>query len=210
MQRFILQENVARFQQLLADEMLDARSRGMVRSLLVAARRDLAIFDSISSGVEPDALAIASSRRFLSQSAQAVHEFQGAFEGSQQPFLLIDPRPGLHIVDLNDAYAQVTLTERARIAGEKLFDAFPDNPNDPGADGVNNLYVSLRTAADTKRPHVMQIQRYDVRDSSGYFVERHWRPVNTPLFDEDGRLRYLLHQVEDVTAAVKALQHGRR
>jgi hypothetical protein len=37
------------------------------------------------------------------------------------------------------------------------------------------------------------------------FIERYWRPVNTPLLDEDGHLAFLLHQVEDVTAEVLAL-----
>jgi hypothetical protein len=48
----------------------------------------------------------------------------------------------------------------------------------------------------------MAIQRYDIRDPDGQFVERYWQPVNTPIFDESGRLIYLLHWVEDVTEQV--------
>ena len=48
----------------------------------------------------------------------------------------------------------------------------------------------------------MMLQRYDIRDPNGQFVERHWRPVNTPLYDQQGRLTYLLHHVEDVTAQI--------
>jgi hypothetical protein len=46
----------------------------------------------------------------------------------------------------------------------------------------------------------MKVQRYDVRDAAGDFAERHWRPINTPIFDDTGRLLYLLHHVADVTA----------
>jgi pimeloyl-ACP methyl ester carboxylesterase len=80
-----------------------------------------------------------------------------------------------------------------------LFDVFPDNPSDVQANGVANLYASLRMAAQTGRPHEMPVQRYDIRDSSGRFVERHWRPINTPILDDESRVVVLLHQVEDVT-----------
>ena len=48
----------------------------------------------------------------------------------------------------------------------------------------------------------MAIQRYDIRDHHGNFTERHWQPVNTPLFDDNGVLIALMHSVEDVTAKV--------
>lgn len=64
------------------------------------------------------------------------------------------------------------------------------------------LYASLRTAAQTRRPHEMTIQRYDIRDEEGRFIERYWRPVNTPVIDDDGKVVALLHHVEDVTQAV--------
>jgi hypothetical protein len=86
--------------------------------------------------------------------------------------------------------------------GKSLFEVFPDNPNDPLADGIFNLYASLKTVAETGRPHAMAVQRYDVRSPAGGFVERHWQPVNTPLHDQNGRLVFLLHHVEDVTDQV--------
>jgi hypothetical protein len=48
----------------------------------------------------------------------------------------------------------------------------------------------------------MAIQRYDVRDHRGSFIERYWQLVNTPLFDDNGVLIALMHRVEDVTARV--------
>lgn len=116
--------------------------------------------------------------------------------------MLLDPGPGLRIVDVNDSYARATMTGREYVNGKPLFEIFPDNPDCASADGVNNLYASLEIAARTGRPHTMPIQRYDVRDPNGHFVERYWSPTNTPLFDEDQHLAYLLHHVEDVTSDV--------
>ena len=52
----------------------------------------------------------------------------------------------------------------------------------------------------TGQPHAMAVQRYDIRDPQGQFVERHWQPINSPIHDRDGLLIYILHHVEDVTA----------
>jgi PAS domain-containing protein len=117
--------------------------------------------------------------------------------------MLLDPGPGLLIVDINDAYAVATFTSRRDVVGRSLFEIFPDNPDNPLADGVSNLYTSLRIVAETGRPHAMKIQRYDIRNPSGAFVERHWQPINTPLHDGAGRLVFLLHHIEDVTARIR-------
>lgn len=125
--------------------------------------------------------------------------FRDTIENAPLPYMVIDPRPGLHIVDINDAYAAATLTSRRKAAGEKLFEFYPDNPEDPAADGVGNLFESIQRAAQSGRPHTMAVQRYDVQEENGRFVERHWRPVNIPLFDETGRLAFVLHHAVDVT-----------
>jgi hypothetical protein len=59
--------------------------------------------------------------------------------------------------------------------------------------------LSLETAARTGRTHEMSLQRYDVRDAGGAFVTRFWKPEDTPIFDDQSRLLFLLHHVEDVT-----------
>lgn len=125
-------------------------------------------------------------------------------EMSGLPYLLIDPRPGLHILEANRAYADATMIDPRRVCGDRMFDVFPDNPDVADADGVSNLYESLRKAAQTGTAHKMPIQRYDTRDAAGCFVERHWLPVNQPIFDDAGRLIFLLHHAIDVTETVLA------
>ncbi|NKK71002.1 hypothetical protein GFM13_11570 [Rhizobium leguminosarum bv. viciae] len=117
--------------------------------------------------------------------------------------MLLDPRKGLHIVDMNASYEMATLTSAAKVAGNCVFDVFPDNPSNDEADGVSNLFASLKKVANKGVPDVMAIQRYDVRDAVGIFVTKFWKPMNTPIFDPEGRLLYLLHEVEDVTEAMQ-------
>jgi hypothetical protein len=199
-QRFILQQNLIRFRKLLTEEAGNNPHRTLLQSLIVSTQRELALFDSTSSGIGLGVWSSSESPRAgINRDGYSVGQFQRGFESSPHLYMVLDPRPGLHIINVNGAYARATMTTRAVVAGERLFHAFPDNPDDPCADGVSNLYASLRTAPETGRPHAMQVQRYDVRHPNGKFVERYWRAVNTAVFDGGGRLIYLLHRVEDVT-----------
>ena len=49
----------------------------------------------------------------------------------------------------------------------------------------------------------MAIQKYDIPYPDGHgFEERYWSPLNTPVLN-DGKLLYIIHQVNDVTEKVK-------
>lgn len=112
--------------------------------------------------------------------------------------------PALRIVAVTQAYLDATMTRREDIVGRGLFEVFPDNPNDPGASGEGNLGASLRRVIEHRRPDTMAVQKYDIRRPDGTFEVRHWEPVNSPVLTADGRLAYIVHRVEDVSALVAA------
>ena len=161
-------------------------------------RRELAVFAAEMMGAQAYLGQFAQHGRPIQLSRAERRRLLQLIDASGDPYMVIDPRPGLRILDVNDAYAAQTLTQRSRIAGDRLFDVFPDNPDMPGADGVSNLFESLQRATQTGQRHVMVRQRYDVRDARGGFVERHWLPTNTPVFDERGSLLYVLHHAVQV------------
>ena len=206
MQRFILRQNIRRYGELIPLE-TDPRKRELLLDLLASARRELSLIESASRGLAPGVWLSPPERGLCAGSRQALARFRDDFEGSLSPHLLLDPGPGLHIVDINGVYASATMISPSKVAGERLFEVFPDNPEDPAADGVSNLFASLKTAVETKRPHEMAVQRYDVRDGSGRFVVRYWKPVNTPILNDGGELLFLLHHVEDVTAETGRNRH---
>jgi two-component system, LuxR family, sensor kinase FixL len=105
-------------------------------------------------------------------------------------------------VAVSDAYLAATMTRRDPILGQGLFEVFPDNPDDPMASGVRNLKASLDRVVAHRRADAMDIQKYDIRrpeSEGGGFEERFWSPLNSPVFDTDGQLVYIIHSVEDVT-----------
>jgi signal transduction histidine kinase len=87
---------------------------------------------------------------------------------------------------------------------------FPDNPDDPSADGVANLRRSLESVVATGRKDTMALQRYDIPGGeAGTFAERYWSPANSPVLDDEGRVTHIIHRVEDVTDFVHLRHVGR-
>jgi signal transduction histidine kinase/ActR/RegA family two-component response regulator len=130
--------------------------------------------------------------------------FRALFEAAPGLYLVLDP--DLRIVAVSDAYLNATMTRREEIMGRGIFDAFPDNPEDPEATGVRNLSASLERVRRQRVPDTMAVQKYDIQrpaEEGGGFEERYWSPKNTPVLDEGGELSYIVHRVEDVTEFVR-------
>ena len=137
-------------------------------------------------------------------SLPAPEDFQLLFEASPTPYLVL--LPDFTIVAVADSYLRATMTQRHDLIGKRLFEVFPDNPDDAEATGVRNLRNSLNRVVASLAPDQMPIQKYDIRrpeEEGGSFEVRYWSPVNTPVLDSAGELRYIIHRVEDVTDFVK-------
>jgi signal transduction histidine kinase/ActR/RegA family two-component response regulator len=135
--------------------------------------------------------------------------FRALFEAAPGLYLVLDP--DLRIVAVSDAYLNATMTRREEIMGRGIFDAFPDNPEDPEATGVRNLSASLERVRRQRVSDTMAVQKYDIQrpaEEGGGFEERYWSPKNTPVLDEAGELSYIIHRVEDVTEFVRLSERG--
>ncbi|MER5778074.1 SpoIIE family protein phosphatase [Streptomyces sp. NPDC002039] len=114
--------------------------------------------------------------------------------------------PDLVFLDANEEFLRTAGRTREQVVGWYLFDAFPDNPNDPGASGVRNLHASLRRVLATGERDTMALQRYDVESAErpGEWQERYWSPVNAPVLGSDGRVVLIVHRVAEVTELIVA------
>lgn len=129
-------------------------------------------------------------------------DYAAVFDALPTPYLLLDP--DLTIVDANRSYLHATGRAADDVVGRHVFDAFPDDPDDPEARSTANLQESLLRALRTGRPDTMPVQRYNIPAGDG-FERRWWSPVNVPVLDAEGRVVLLAHRVEDVTAYAEAL-----
>lgn len=139
----------------------------------------------------------------MAASTQSV-DFQRLFEALPNQFVVVDP--GRIIVAATDSFLAATLKERSKIVGRDILDVFPDNPNDPTADGTKVLRASIERVLATREIDVLHPQRYDMELADGSFEVRYWQPLNAPVFGPDGEILYVLHGAEDVTAQVVAAQ----
>ncbi|WP_406729486.1 SpoIIE family protein phosphatase [Streptomyces sp. GD-15H] len=126
-------------------------------------------------------------------------DYRALFAVASSPYLVLDPE--LVIVEANEAYLRATGRTREELLGRYFFDAHPENPADPDADGVHNLQASLQRVMRSKEPDTMAVQKYDIPVSGrpGVFREKWWSPVNTPVLGADGEVQWILHRVEDMT-----------
>ena len=135
-------------------------------------------------------------------------DFESIFMSSPGAYLALLPdAPRFTILTANDAFLKVTLTSREQIMGRGLFEVFPDDPDDPDANGVERCTFSLNRVLATKLPHEMPLQKYSLQlpeSEGGGFEQMFWQPMNIPILDVSGDIKYILHRTENVTERVTA------
>jgi PAS domain S-box-containing protein len=138
----------------------------------------------------------------------ALPDFKAFFEQLPGLYMVLDK--SLRIVAASDAYLRATKRSRSDI-GRCVFDVFPDNPDDPSSDAVANSTASFNRVLRSGTTDAMVVQRHDIRRSDeegGGFETRYWSPVNSPIFERDSSVGYVLHRVEDVTELVRLREEG--
>ncbi len=121
------------------------------------------------------------------------------------PVRLIVLSATLEIIAATDLLLLTTRLLRDDILGRNLFDVFPVLPNSPKKNGLSMLRKSLQHVLETRTAHTMGVQRYDLpspHPEEGFQI-RYWVSSNTPILDESGNVRMIIHCSEDVSEIVE-------
>lgn len=121
--------------------------------------------------------------------------------------LIYNDPPQFTIAGVSNDYLDLIQKTREELVGKGIFESFPANRNNPDDNGESNLRASFQEVINQKKRSSISIHRYDVLNSEGKYEERHWKVFNTPIHDNDGTLKYIIHNVEDNTYEVKWKQH---
>ena len=107
---------------------------------------------------------------------------------------------------VNAAYEAISMRQRDQLLGERVFDLFPDDPNDPQASGSSQLAVSIESAMRLRGTDTMPIGRYDITDPQNpdVFLPKLWTWSNTSVDEGPEQIGVLL-QVAEVTSLDAAL-----
>jgi PAS domain S-box-containing protein len=131
---------------------------------------------------------------------------QALFAALPGSYVLLAADSDFTMVAVTDERLVATMTRREDTIGRPLFELFPDNPEDPAADGAVNLRASLERVLRTRAPDRMPTQRYDIRRADGTFEEHYWSPINWPLIGPAGTVTHIIHAAEDVTDSARRRQ----
>jgi hypothetical protein len=123
-------------------------------------------------------------------------DFVRVFEQLPGLFVLLDP--DLKVVAASEDYLAATLATRDRIIGLPIFDAFPDNPVDPG--GLPRIAASLDRVRTGLAPDTVAALKYAVPDGDG-FTEKFWSVISAPVLGGDG-VEAVVIRAEDVTELI--------
>lgn len=126
---------------------------------------------------------------------------KAVFDATPDPLLILLPDPTrFTIVNVNKAFCEITNTLDRDLINKGVFEAFPDNPKDPEANGQANLTTSLNSVISTRRAHKMSDQKYDIPiHGTNDFEVRYWSPENIPVLSDRGDVEYIIHRVVDIT-----------
>ena len=127
-------------------------------------------------------------------------DFQALFRVSPYPYLVMDL--DLNIIGANDAYLRATGRVESELLGRYVFDAFPQNPDDPDSTNINEVRSSLLYAIESGEPHTTAFLRYSVPHETArgkVFEERFWSTVHTPVKGADGKVQFVAQNAIDVT-----------
>ncbi len=125
-------------------------------------------------------------------------EFQRLFECAPAACLVLTP--DLTVATATDEYLRAIDKTREAVVGRTVFEVIESAPFGGDAASWDDLRASFERVLATCGPDEMAPRRGPEGDP----LARVWRPVNSPVFGDDGALSHIVHRVDDVTRVVRA------
>jgi PAS domain S-box-containing protein len=127
-------------------------------------------------------------------------DYQALFRASPYPYLVM--APDLTIIGASGAYLRSVQRTEEDIVGRYVFEAFPEDPDNPDATDISEVKGSLLRALAKGEPDTTAFVRYavpvDTLDGKK-FEERYWSTVHTPVLGADGKPLFVVQNPVDVT-----------
>ena len=114
---------------------------------------------------------------------------------------------------VSDAFLRDTMALREEILGRGFFEVFPEvfpeilpdilieGGDRQPSETARNVRASIERVLKTRASDAVAVRRYRMRRhpaAGGGFDERRMTVVNSPVFDKEGRVSFIIHTIEDV------------
>lgn len=118
-------------------------------------------------------------------------DFPVLFDALPMPLLVLNR--DLEIVEMNQAYLDVTKRTRDSLVGRYVFDAFPAE-----GEGRRAMQESLERARDEEKVDVLPLVAYAI-PIAGNFEERYWSCSHIPVRNAEGQVTFVVQNAQDVS-----------
>ena len=123
-------------------------------------------------------------------------DFQKLFESLPSAHLVVNA--DLRVIAVSDAYLRITENQRENLVGKQLDSHFSQNSDQPWIASVRKLIKSFHQVQRSSHRHAFivreKVLEHDMLEGS----PRIWRAINTPFFDRNGKLNFIVHQLKKV------------
>jgi two-component system sensor histidine kinase VicK len=128
--------------------------------------------------------------------------FQTVFEKSPGSLLVQADSPRFTIVAASDSYLRITASERKNIVGKGFFEVFPDDDRFDESTNARNVFTKV---VKTGKGIEVPTYRFDIyRPETDEYEIRYWSCCNTPIFNSENKVAYILNTVINITEEVNA------
>jgi signal transduction histidine kinase len=146
------------------------------------------------------------------QGDRAAPDFRALFEATTARHLALTTRD-LTIVAVSDAFLRDTMAVREEILGRGFFEVFPEvfpevlpeilieGPDRQPSETARKIRASIERVLQTRVSDALAVRRYCMRRhpaAGAGFDERSIAVVNSPVIDDEGRVAFIIHTIEDV------------
>ena len=91
-----------------------------------------------------------------------------------------------------------------KIINTPFFKAFPQSVDEMSTAAAESVRISFEYVINNKKTHTLDVQRYQVPNNKGEFIERWWSTVNNPVLNDDGDVIYIIQSSVEITEQIIA------
>jgi signal transduction histidine kinase/ActR/RegA family two-component response regulator len=129
-------------------------------------------------------------------------DYAAIFQAVPGPHLVLLPdAPTYTVAAVNEAYTAATMSRSVDLIDRGLFETFPNDDAETRT-VIANLRASLDCVIRYRKPHQMDLMKCAIRraqEHGGGFEDKFWETSNTPVLDDSGDIRLIIHSIVDVT-----------
>ncbi|HWK58535.1 MAG TPA: PAS domain S-box protein [Parapedobacter sp.] len=127
--------------------------------------------------------------------------YSDIFQALPTPCVVVLPNaPHFTVINVSDAYLEITNIRRKDMIGNGFFEVFPTNPYQNDTIWRNVFDEVIQSKKTCKVPP--QKYAFPTADVPARLDMMYLEVVNTPVFDDKGEIKFIIRSMTDVTATV--------